>query len=315
MYPHINEYVKLLHNEGISTFLVTNAQFPDRIAQMDPVTQLYVSIDASTRDSLKAIDRPLFKDFWQRFLGSLEALKHKEQRTVYRLTLVKSFNMNEIKEYAALVAIGRPTFIEIKGVTYCGKNNASNLTMKNVPFHEEVRQFSQALLSYLDGSYDLACEHVHSCCILIADKRLRIDGKWHTWINYAKFLQLQKEWYRSGAKFTALDYCEETPEWAVYGAQEGGFNPVEKRWKRKAKVDKKKDDTAKDGTLSTPTQFVHHISVADDAKTTACCNGSKVAKDSNSNASSNVSSNMSMDGCKSDEACQNGTCGCANNQI
>ena len=74
-----------------------------------------------------------------------QAIRHKEIRTVYRLTLVKEFNMNEvhnhcllrpswtllfdmramflfshmhldfqIAEYAKLVAIGRPSFIEIK---------------------------------------------------------------------------------------------------------------------------------------------------------------------------------------------------------
>lgn len=32
--------------------------------------QLYVSVDAATKDSLKAIDRPLFGDFWERFLVS-----------------------------------------------------------------------------------------------------------------------------------------------------------------------------------------------------------------------------------------------------
>lgn len=42
-----------------------------------PVTQLYVSVDASTKDSLKKIDRPLFKDFWPRFLDSLRALGEK----------------------------------------------------------------------------------------------------------------------------------------------------------------------------------------------------------------------------------------------
>ena len=31
MYPEINALVKLLHKKGISTFLVTNAQFPDSI--------------------------------------------------------------------------------------------------------------------------------------------------------------------------------------------------------------------------------------------------------------------------------------------
>ena len=31
MYPRINDLVALLHNSHISTFLVTNAQFPDAI--------------------------------------------------------------------------------------------------------------------------------------------------------------------------------------------------------------------------------------------------------------------------------------------
>lgn len=62
--------------------------------QLQPVTQLYVSVDAATRDGLKAIDRPLFKDFWQRFLDCLTELRDKRQRTVYRRTPVptpKSF--------------------------------------------------------------------------------------------------------------------------------------------------------------------------------------------------------------------------------
>lgn len=44
---------------------------------MVPCTQLYVSVDAATKDALKKIDRPLFKDFWPRFLDSLSALSAK----------------------------------------------------------------------------------------------------------------------------------------------------------------------------------------------------------------------------------------------
>ena len=36
------------------------------------------------------------------------------QRTVYRLTLVKSWNDEEIQSYASLVKLGRPDFIEVK---------------------------------------------------------------------------------------------------------------------------------------------------------------------------------------------------------
>ncbi|XP_064022197.1 S-adenosyl-L-methionine-dependent tRNA 4-demethylwyosine synthase TYW1-like isoform X4 [Pogoniulus pusillus] len=117
MYPHINQFVRLLHQRGISSFLVTNAQFPDEIRNLEPVTQLYVSVDASTKESLKRIDRPLFKDFWQRFLDSLKALSEKQQRTVYRLTLVKAWNVDELRAYADLIALGKPDFIEVKTST------------------------------------------------------------------------------------------------------------------------------------------------------------------------------------------------------
>jgi tRNA wybutosine-synthesizing protein 1 len=107
MYPRINEMLKALHDREISTFMVTNAQFPERIALLDPVTQLYVSVDASNRESLKAIDRPLFKDFWERFLASLKAMSEKKQRTVYRMTLVAGWNMNE-DGYVELIEAGLP---------------------------------------------------------------------------------------------------------------------------------------------------------------------------------------------------------------
>jgi tRNA wybutosine-synthesizing protein 1 len=104
MYPEINSFVKMLHQKEISTFLVTNAQFPEAIKKLDPVTQLYVSVDASSKQSLKRIDRPLFRDFWERFIGSLTALSDKGQRTVYRLTLVKEWNTQELEGYSYLVS-------------------------------------------------------------------------------------------------------------------------------------------------------------------------------------------------------------------
>eukprot|EP00939_MAST-03C_sp_MAST-3C-sp1_P002798 g2798.t1 len=235
MYPRINEMMRLLHEQRISTFLVTNAQFPDRIKQLDPVTQLYVSIDAATPESLKAVDRPLFKDFWQRFVDSLRALKAKRQRTVYRLTLVKGWNMEQIRDYAKLVAIGEPDFIEIKAVTYSGKSDGSSLTMKNVPFHEEVCKFSEALVEILgDDRYGIAAAHQHSCLVLVAKTRFRIKGRWHTWINYETFDRLIKRYYKSGKTetFTATDYMAPTPTWAVYGAEEQGFDPNETRFRK-----------------------------------------------------------------------------------
>ncbi|XP_055202933.1 S-adenosyl-L-methionine-dependent tRNA 4-demethylwyosine synthase TYW1 isoform X4 [Gorilla gorilla gorilla] len=236
MYPEINRFLKLLHQCKISSFLVTNAQFPAEIRNLEPVTQLYVSVDASTKDSLKKIDRPLFKDFWQRFLDSLKALAVKQQRTVYRLTLVKAWNVDELQAYAQLVSLGNPDFIEVKGVTYCGESSASSLTMAHVPWHEEVVQFVRELVDLIP-EYEIACEHEHSNCLLIAHRKFKIGGEWWTWINYNRFQELIQEYEDSGGSktFSAKDYMARTPHWALFGASERGFDPKDTRHQRKNK--------------------------------------------------------------------------------
>jgi len=243
MYPRINELLGELHARDISTFMVTNAQFPEQIAALSPVTQMYVSVDASTKETLKAIDRPLFKDFWERFQGSLEALATRQQRTVYRLTLVNEWNMKEADEYANLIERHQPDFIEIKAVTYCGKSDGSSLTMQNVPRHAEVCAYSEAILKTLMAGgksvpYSIATEHEHSCCVLIArEDKFKPNGEWHTWIDYTKYHILIKEYNASGGTktFRSEDYMAKTPTWALYQSVEKGFDPVENRWRRNKK--------------------------------------------------------------------------------
>lgn len=240
-YPHINRFVDLLHNEGISSFLVCNAQHPDQLAAMQRVTQLYVSIDASNRDSLRKIDRPLHRDFWERFEKCLEILREKRhvQRTVFRLTLVKGFNVeDEAIGYANLVEKALPCFVEVKGVTYCGTSSSAGagLTMKNVPFYEEVTAFVQALNDELDRRglhYGIGAEHAHSCCVLLASDRFRKEGKWHTKIDYGRFFELLEREKRDGISFTPEDYTKETDEWALWG--NGGFDPNDERVYTKGK--------------------------------------------------------------------------------
>ncbi|KAK5601152.1 S-adenosyl-L-methionine-dependent tRNA 4-demethylwyosine synthase [Crenichthys baileyi] len=237
MYPEINTFLRLLHSHRISSFLVTNAQFPEEIRNLVPVTQLYVSVDASTKDSLKKIDRPLFKDFWPRFIDSLRALGEKRQRTVYRLTLVKAWNVEELQAYSELIALGQPDFIEVKGVTYCGESSASSLTMANVPWHQEVVAFVQQLADMLPH-YEIACEHEHSNCLLIAHTKFKVNGEWWTWINYDRFQELVQAHDDSGGQqsFSALDYVAKTPSWALFGANEQGFDPADTRFQRRNKT-------------------------------------------------------------------------------
>ncbi|KAL8891883.1 MAG: hypothetical protein Q9205_002780 [Flavoplaca limonia] len=238
-YPHINEFLKLLHAERISSFLVCNAQHPAQLEALGKVTQLYVSIDASNKESLRKVDRPLHRDFWERFLKCLDIIRAKrfEMRTVFRLTLVKGFNVeDEAEGYAELVARGLPCFVEVKGVTYCGTSSSAGagLTMQNVPFYEEVVAFVEALSGALGRrglEYGIAAEHAHSCCILIASKRFLIQGKWHTLIDYGRFFACLE----SGENFAPENYIgPATPEWATFG--HGGFNPADERVHRKGKL-------------------------------------------------------------------------------
>jgi tRNA wybutosine-synthesizing protein 1 len=243
-YPHINRLLAMLHGEHISSFLVCNAQHPDHLERLGKVTQLYVSIDASNKDSLKRIDRPLHRDFWERFLRCMDILRAKrfQQRTVFRLTLVKGFNIeDEAEGYADLIERALPGFVEIKGVTYCGTSTSqgAGLSMQNVPFYEEVCAFVLALEAALARrglSYGIGAEHAHSCCILLADKtrffKPAADGieRWHTLIDYARFF----ECLESGKEFGPEDYIgEPTPEWALWG--NGGFDPRDERVDRKGR--------------------------------------------------------------------------------
>ena len=240
-YPHINEFLELLHGEHISSFLVCNAQHPDQLQNLKRTTQLYVSIDASNRESLRKIDRPLHRDFWERFQRCLDILREKrfEQRTVFRLTLVKGFNIDdEVIGYANLVEKALPCFVEVKGVTYCGTSSSAGagLTMKNVPFYDEIKEFVISLNQELERrglKYGLAAEHAHSCCALLASERFRANDKWNTRINFDRFFELLEKEKADGTPFTPEDYMAETEEWALWG--NGGFDPNDERVYRKRK--------------------------------------------------------------------------------
>lgn len=45
--------------------------------------------------------------------------------------------------------------------------------MANVPWHEEVVRFVQELADLIPD-YEIACEHEHSNCLLIAHKKVRL---------------------------------------------------------------------------------------------------------------------------------------------
>ena len=137
--------------------------------------------------------------------------------------------------------------------------------MENVPWHDEVLHFVRELNSRLSGgTYDIASEHEHSNCVLIAHKKFLVAGRWHTWIDYEKFHRLVQEREEDRTRsvrvlaiwslfsmqfkrdksmkhflraFTSTDYTMPTPPWAVFGSSERGFDPEMQRVRRKKKSD------------------------------------------------------------------------------
>eukprot|EP01029_Cantina_marsupialis_P012990 TRINITY_DN28813_c0_g1_i1.p1 TRINITY_DN28813_c0_g1~~TRINITY_DN28813_c0_g1_i1.p1 ORF type:complete len:675 (+),score=200.50 TRINITY_DN28813_c0_g1_i1:26-2050(+) len=237
MYPHINEYCQDLHDRHISTFLVTNAQFPAELRDLQPVTQLYLSIDAPTPEQLKTIDRPLFPDYWDRFMDCVDIIKTKPCcRSTFRLTLLQGDDENmNVEPHADIICRGTPSLVEIKAVTYSGDHS---ITLKDVPFYKDVRAFGERLCELVNSKsdgieYGLACEHEHSCCLLLARKDVFYkDDKWHTWIDFDKFFELEKNYRETGEEFTPQDYAMETPDWCRFGAVEAGFDPKDERFKK-----------------------------------------------------------------------------------
>ena len=73
-----------------------------------PVTQLYVSVDASTREGLKKIDRPLFRDFWDRFIASLRALSDKVGNLFDLTHVLQQMNKQVSKEMHSCNAVPFP---------------------------------------------------------------------------------------------------------------------------------------------------------------------------------------------------------------
>ncbi len=205
IYPKINEFIKLLNKKEISTFMVTNAQYPEQIKKLKPLTQLYISLDAPNKKILKKIDAPLFKDYWERLNKSLKEMKKKKQRTCIRITLIKKMNDVEEENYAKLIKKADPDFIEVKAYMFVGESR-KRMKQENMPLHKEVFEFTEKLKKFLSG-YEIASEYKPSRVVLLVKKKFRKKGKWFTWINFEKWNKLvQKK-----KKIEVKDYLKMMP--------------------------------------------------------------------------------------------------------
>lgn len=198
LYPKLPELIKELHKKKISSFLVTNATNPEMLKKLKNKkslpTQLYITLPAPNEKVFKQMCSPLIKDGWKKILESLKIMKElktntelensessatqKKTRTTIRLTLAKDKNMILPEQYAKLIKIAEPMFVEIKAYMHVGYSK-KRMEIKNMPRHEEIKEFAQQLAKHL--GYKIIDEQTASRVVLLM-KEDRNDRKlkWNT---------------------------------------------------------------------------------------------------------------------------------------
>ena len=144
-YPYLSDFLKECHSRKMTTFLVTNGTYPERLEELDTLPmQLYITVAAPNEEIYKKVCRPKIKDGWERIMRTLDLLPSLDTRTVIRHTLVKDLNLGWVDEYAALDRRGDPDMVEPKGYVFVG-GSRQRLSMSNMPSFQEIREFSQEL--------------------------------------------------------------------------------------------------------------------------------------------------------------------------
>ncbi len=149
-YPYLQHMIEEFHSHGLTTFLVTNGTYPDRLEKLNPLpTQLYVSLSAWNEEIFLKTQHPVEgKIIWQKILRTLEILPNLETRKVLRLTMVKGLNMEAPEKYAELIKIAKPHFIEVKGWSAIGQSR-DRMPATRMPTFQEILDFCKELEKFL----------------------------------------------------------------------------------------------------------------------------------------------------------------------
>ena len=152
IYPKLSEMVAYLKSrkEIKTIFIVTNGLEPDRLEELNNndtlPTQLYLSIEAPTKEIHFKINRPKIKDSWEIFNRTLELMPKLKCRRVLRFTMIKDLNDSKdfLDKYVELFEKTDADFLEIKSYMFLG-NSRENLKKENMPTLEEVQDFAKEI--------------------------------------------------------------------------------------------------------------------------------------------------------------------------
>jgi tRNA wybutosine-synthesizing protein 1 len=166
IYPKLNELLKEIHKRNATSFLVTNGMFPDALEKLEELpTQLYLSLDAPTKEMYKKTDNPLLGDYWERLNKSLEVFSKLNTRKVIRITSVKGINMSNEEDYANLIKKANPDWVEVKAYSWVGESR-ERLDISNVPYFNECLEFAEKIGKHLDMK--IIDTHERSGAVLLA---------------------------------------------------------------------------------------------------------------------------------------------------
>ncbi len=186
LYPFVPESIKYIKENWPwvrSIFVVTNGLVPNALEKMQKTnsypTQLYISFVAPEPELYKKISRTLLKDFWDRFLRSLELASRLKVRRVARITLIKGLN-DDPKHFNAwkkLIELFNPHFVEVKAFMLLGYSRY-RLSTENMPSHEYIKEWARKLEEKLDN-FVYWDEHPPSRVVLLknVEKGFNIDPR------------------------------------------------------------------------------------------------------------------------------------------
>ena len=106
-------------------------------------TQLYMTLPSPDHETYLRTCAPR-TDEWPNLLKSLKLFPRLKTRKVIRLTLVKDLNMKLPQEYAKLIEIAKPDWVEVKAFMSVG-GARSRLPYELMPLHSEIKNFAKEI--------------------------------------------------------------------------------------------------------------------------------------------------------------------------